>query len=61
MPFASDTQSIERIVLLRLHESDVSRALKIHSLSPSEGTLLALGARMVRLEAVLKGVEQVAA
>jgi hypothetical protein len=61
MHFASDTQSIERIVLLRLHESDVARAMAIHSASPSESTLLALGARIVRLEALLKGIEEVAA
>lgn len=57
----SDQQLIQAILLLRLSEASVNRALKVCAQKPTERTLMALGACLYRLEERHKCVDYMTA
>jgi hypothetical protein len=53
----SDSHVVHAIVVLRLSENHVTRAMHVYASTPSERTLLALGTCLFRLEQARQGVE----
>jgi hypothetical protein len=57
----TDAQIIRGILLLRICERSVKRALSVHAAKPTERTLLAIGACLYRLEEAERGMQDLTA